>query len=349
MVSKKRSLKLFGKENGSDGFSLDEFYDTTKKYEQQKSERNSLLNSLGSSLTPAEVLYSTVDDLKKKKQEKDRLSLKSPTAPNPTLKGVITGGASGLDNVKTDLDSINSCLKPDSSIKQNNCCAPSQKPVVNSSPYKELSPNYYRTPIADIRSRDKYMKQNSCKVNEKKTIPGINACKGSILPINPGYKLMAKRNFIDNDKFNELMTHIYAYEGGFSDKKSDLGGRTNFGVTQSTFDYYNKKYNFPLKDVKDITYDEADNVYYKLFYNRSNVNEIDDPLLSLMHFDAAINHGPMNAKKFLKQSGGDVNKYYELRLNHYRKQAQNVEGQNLNYNGWLNRLNKIKSLQDLID
>ena len=69
MVSKKRSLKLFGKENGSNGFSLDEFYDTTKKYEQQKSERNSLLNSLGSSLTPAEVLYSTVDDLKKKKKK----------------------------------------------------------------------------------------------------------------------------------------------------------------------------------------------------------------------------------------------------------------------------------------
>ena len=47
-------------------------------------------------------------------------------------------------------------------------------------------------------------------------------------------------------------------------KNSDLGGKTNLGVTQSTFDWYNKKNNIPIKDVKNITQQEVEDIYYNM-------------------------------------------------------------------------------------
>ncbi len=302
---------MFGNEKDRTKATIDEFYNTTKKQEEQKNLRSSLIMELGDKLSPTQTLYSSIDELKQMKAENNN---KTPTFPLNRLTSkenyqTPTGGASGVEDSTT-----------------------------------QMNQNYYRTPIIDAKSREKYLKQNQCKVDEKKIIPGINACKNGILPINPGYKIMPKRNFINDDKFNEIMSYIYAYEGGFSDRKTDKGGRTNFGVTQNTFDDYNKKYNLPLRDVKNITYDEADKVYYNAFYKSSGADKIDDPLLALIHLDAAINHGVGNAKRFLKQSGDDFNKYYELRKTFY--DSLNPTGQNENYNGWINRINKIKILQD---
>ncbi len=58
---------------------------------------------------------------------------------------------------------------------------------------------------------------------------------------------------IQDKRFNSIMKHIYNTEGGFVDDPDDAGGRTNKGVTQRTFNDYNKKHRLPLKDVKDIT------------------------------------------------------------------------------------------------
>ena len=38
--------------------------------------------------------------------------------------------------------------------------------------------------------------------------------------------------------FNKCLDKLLSLEGGKSDNKSDLGGRTNYGVTQGTYDTY---------------------------------------------------------------------------------------------------------------
>ena len=398
---------MFGKENGSDGFSLDEFYDTTKKYEQQKSERNSLLNSLGSSLTPAEVLYSTVDDLKKKKQEKDRLSLKSPTAPNPTLKGVITGGASGLDNVKTDFNDTqiplpsnsieNKTPNPQLQPNHNSSFTPSieQKPLQEQKPKllgkipvenkkvnnsaeqgmvpvsnyqkkeenKEGTMDYYgfneTMDKNDIYQEDSYentpMKAylsynavNEVKNNENDTNQKDNQ---ETLPSNDSisYEEMDEMDnenepYLKDVNYNQVTKHIFVTEGGFVDKPNDRGGRTNKGVTQRTYDAYNKKHGLPIKDVKDITKEEANRIYYDEYWIASGANKIQDKDLAYMHYDAAINHGVGTAKRMLKESGGDFDKYYQIRKNKYDELAREPKQREF-YNGWINRINGIKKIK----
>ena len=41
--------------------------------------------------------------------------------------------------------------------------------------------------------------------------------------------------------FETVMDYVFKSEGGFSDRKNDLGGRTNMGVTQATYNAWRKK------------------------------------------------------------------------------------------------------------
>jgi len=45
-------------------------------------------------------------------------------------------------------------------------------------------------------------------------------------------------------------------EGGFVDNPFDSGGRTNYGITQNTYNKY-----YPGKDVKYITDEEIERIY----------------------------------------------------------------------------------------
>lgn len=146
--------------------------------------------------------------------------------------------------------------------------------------------------------------------------------------------------------FNKFLKYLYPREGGYSYRKEDLGGKTNLGVTQSTFDWYNKKNNIPIKDVKNITKEEATKIYYDYFWKETGASDIKDKKLALMYFDAAINHGPYYAKKYYKESNGNFDEFMELRKKHYKRMAEKIPNQNKNYNGWINRLNHLKNFSE---
>ena len=158
-------------------------------------------------------------------------------------------------------------------------------------------------------------------------------------------KNISEKKYIDwkDDKdFNNAMKYLYPSEGNYSNRKEDLGGPTNLGVTQSTFDWYNKKHKLPQKDVKNITKGEAAQIYDEYFWKQSGASDIKDKKLALLYFDAAVNHGPYYAKKYYKESKGDFDKFMQLRKDHYKRMADNIKGQDKNYNGWMNRLNKLQ-------
>ncbi len=141
--------------------------------------------------------------------------------------------------------------------------------------------------------------------------------------------------------FKKFLEYLYPQEGGYSNRKEDLGGKTNLGVTQSTYDWYNKKNQYERKDVKNITKEEATKIYYDYFWKNTGADKIKDKKLALIYFDSAINHGPYYAKKYYKESNGDFDKFLELRKQHYKNMADRIPGQNKNYNGWINRLNNL--------
>ncbi len=141
--------------------------------------------------------------------------------------------------------------------------------------------------------------------------------------------------------FNKILEYLYPQEGGYSNRKADLGGPTKLGVTQTTYDWYNKRNKIPTQNVKNITKGEATKIYYDYFWKESGASSIKDKGMALMYFDAAVNHGPYYAKKYYKESNGNYNKFVELRKQHYERMKNNIPQQKENYNGWINRLNNI--------
>ena len=145
----------------------------------------------------------------------------------------------------------------------------------------------------------------------------------------------------NDEDFNKILEYLYPQEGGYSNRKADLGGPTKLGVTQTTYDWYNKRNKIPTKNVKNITKGEATKIYYDYFWKESGASSIKDKGMALMYFDAAVNHGPYYAKKYYKESNGNYNKFVELRKQHYERMKNNIPKQKENYNGWINRLNNI--------
>ena len=156
----------------------------------------------------------------------------------------------------------------------------------------------------------------------------------------------SQKSQIQDEKFNKMMKHIYITEGGFVNNPHDKGGRTNKGVTQRTFDAYNKKMYRAQKDVLYITKDEADEIYYNEYYKASGADKIEDKNLRYSHYDSAINHGVYQANKFLKESGGDFNKYMRIRKKFYDDIVANKPNQKTFYKGWLNRIQNIQKMKD---
>ena len=57
---------------------------------------------------------------------------------------------------------------------------------------------------------------------------------------------------MSKENFEKAMKFVFSIEGGYSDKKNDRGGKTNYGVTQTTYDEYRKSKNLELESVKNI-------------------------------------------------------------------------------------------------
>ncbi|CAD8201781.1 unnamed protein product [Paramecium pentaurelia] len=169
--------------------------------------------------------------------------------------------------------------------------------------------------------------------------------------------------------FDVILKLILEHEGGKCNRVHDSGGKTNRGITQSTYDYEcgqmmeNKKVKpedrFQYKDVYDLT-DQEVYKFYKYLFNKCSANQINNPETCYVFFDAVINHGQGGAIKCLqhvcnlKEDGifgpnteamaNSLNqkeiqkKMLIYRENQYKK-SKNYE---YNKNGWNNRLNKIR-------
>lgn len=92
-------------------------------------------------------------------------------------------------------------------------------------------------------------------------------------------------------------------EGGYVNNKKDPGGATDRGITQRTYDAWNKTKGVPLQSVRGITKTEANQIIIENYFKPVKFNELPDGLDYAMA-DYAVNSGPARAIKELQRIVG---------------------------------------------
>lgn len=120
---------MFGSKKDRTKATADEFYNTTKKQEEQKNLRGSLIKELGDKLTPTQILYSSIDKLKQIKEENNN---KTPDFPLNRLTSkenhkTPTGGASGVEDLEKTTNNPQIPL-PANSIQEKEDIKPTPNP-----------------------------------------------------------------------------------------------------------------------------------------------------------------------------------------------------------------------------
>ncbi len=143
-------------------------------------------------------------------------------------------------------------------------------------------------------------------------------------------------------EYPNMLKFILSWEGGYNNDKNDDGGETNKGITHTTYNSYRRSKGLPTQSVKYITQQEVEDIYYNNYYKASGADKIENPRLALYVFDTAILHGVYGAKQILKKSGGDLEKFEQLRKEHYYKRVEEKPSQKQWLQGWLNRVDNLK-------
>lgn len=94
---------------------------------------------------------------------------------------------------------------------------------------------------------------------------------------------------------------VLGIEGEFSDRDraADPGGRTNHGITQTTYDAWRRKKGLPPADVKNITIGEVQTIYGEEYWRPAGCDRLPWPI-NLLVFDFAVNSGVGRAVRALQ-------------------------------------------------
>ena len=151
----------------------------------------------------------------------------------------------------------------------------------------------------------------------------------------------------ENDiNFLNSLKIVFDNEGKYVNDKNDKGGPTNFGITQTTYDDYCRRHKKTYKNVKNLSLEDTITIYYNDYWKKLGLNNNINPIESLILFDTAVLHGVGRAKEFYKKANGNLYKLLDLRKEHYDVQVLKSPNQKKYYNGWLNRIHKLKDILD---
>lgn len=92
---------------------------------------------------------------------------------------------------------------------------------------------------------------------------------------------------------DEHIDKIIELEGGFTNDLVDRGGPTKYGITLATLSSI--KEGATIDDVKNLTREEAKDIFKKLYYYRYGINRL-SPQIQPVVLDAVILHGPIALK-----------------------------------------------------
>lgn len=102
--------------------------------------------------------------------------------------------------------------------------------------------------------------------------------------------------------FDRALSVVLRHEGGYVNHPSDPGGRTNLGVTQSTWENWIGK---PASeaDMRALTIDKVRPLYKERYWDAVSGDGL-PARLALCVFDFAVNAGPGRAARYLQKVAG---------------------------------------------
>ena len=128
--------------------------------------------------------------------------------------------------------------------------------------------------------------------------------------------------------FDKAFAFVIKWEGDkFECDPDDPGGATKYGIC---------KRSYPKLDIKNLTLDQAKEIYRKDYWERSRANNLNFPM-DILVFDTAVNCGVGRATKWIATSP-TITDYLAQRTRHYIDLAINRAGLRKFLKGWLNRV-----------
>ena len=112
-------------------------------------------------------------------------------------------------------------------------------------------------------------------------------------PQTPALKHLADKRFC------AVIPLVLNSEGGYVNDPHDPGGPTKYGIAWN----FNNDIllSIGVSDVKDLTLDQAREIYYLKYWLPSHANEVKDTRLAYIHFDAVVNCGVGKGSEFLRK------------------------------------------------
>lgn len=154
----------------------------------------------------------------------------------------------------------------------------------------------------------------------------------------------SKMSVDSSTRFDSFVEQLFVFEGGYSDTKYDKGGKTKYGVTESTWKAFGSKVNPNVKNVADISKEDAKKVYQEQYYKNTIAATVTDPMAAYVLFDSNVLLGPPRTKMLWKKSGENVEKFLELRKKYHDDRVSKDPTQQKFLPGWTNRVEDIKSM-----
>ena len=93
-----------------------------------------------------------------------------------------------------------------------------------------------------------------------------------------------------NTSWGTGIAFVLKMEGGYTLDPNDPGGETNFGISKKSY---------PNIDIKNLTEDEAREIYRKDYWQDCKCDELNYPF-DIAVFDCAVNQGTGKSKRLLQ-------------------------------------------------
>ena len=102
--------------------------------------------------------------------------------------------------------------------------------------------------------------------------------------------------------FNEIIEKVLEHEGGYVNDPKDLGGETKYGITKRFY---------PDINIKNLTIEQAKEIYKKDYWDRNKVESLPQNLWHI-YFDMCVNMGKRTAVKVLQRAAVNKGKDIEI-------------------------------------
>ena len=102
--------------------------------------------------------------------------------------------------------------------------------------------------------------------------------------------------------FNEIIEKVLEHEGGYVNDPTDLGGETKYGITKRFY---------PNVDIKNLTIEQAKEIYKKDYWDKNKVESLPQNLWHI-YFDMCVNMGKRTAVKVLQRAANNRGKDLEV-------------------------------------